>query len=32
MIKVAKDLALGWKIIGNGYGGNLLFICKKNYA
>ena len=32
MIKIGKDLSLGWKIIGNGWGGNVIFICKKNYA
>ena len=23
---------MGWKIIGNGWGGNVLFLCKSNHA
>lgn len=27
MIEIFKDLAKGWKIIGDGWGGNLLIVC-----
>ena len=29
MIELVKDLAKCWKIIGDGWGGNLLMICEK---
>ena len=32
MIDTVKDLVLGWKIVGNGWGGNVLFLCKKYHA
>ena len=32
MIGIVKDLTLGWKIVGNGWGGNVLFLCKKHYG
>lgn len=32
MIDIFKDLAKGWKIIGDGWGGNLLILCERSMS